>query len=170
MKALRFFSLIGTVLLLSGTALALTSSYARAQDGSVFGSQQPSQSDIDSSPDAKKKAPLTVSGAWSGTLEDNLAGPGELDVDFTEAPNGQLSGDWSFTFSSGTDFGTIVGKATAKKVEIQFIFAPKAPFVHCKFSMSDAHASDTDVAGKYHFTACGPHTHDEHGTLEISPE
>ena len=169
MKVSRFFSTIGTIVLLSGSALALTTSNARAQDTGVFGSQQPSQSDIDTSPDAKKP-PLTVTGAWSGTLEDNLAGPGTLDVDFTEAPNGQLSGNWSFAFSEGTNFGTIVGKATTKKIVIQFIFAPKAPYVHCKFSMTDAHASDTDIAGKYHFTACGPHTHDEHGTLEISPE
>ena len=148
--------------------MAFTASAARAQDSSVFGSQQPSQSDAEASPDAKKP-PLTVSGTWTGTLEDNLAGPGTLDVDFTEAPNGQLSGSWSFAFSSGTDFGTIVGKATSNKVAIQFIFIPKAPYVHCKFSMTDAHASDTDIAGKYHFTACGPHTHDEHGTLQIGP-
>ncbi len=152
MKALRLFSLIGTVLLLSGAALTLTSSYARAQDGSVFDSQQQSQSDIGTSPDAKKP-PLTVSGAWSGTLEDNLAGAGTLNVDFTEAPNGQLSGNWSFTFESGTDTGTIVGKATATKVKIAFVFTPKAPFIHCKFSVSDAHATDTEIAGNYHFTA-----------------
>jgi hypothetical protein len=169
MKALRLFSLIGSALLLSGTALAVSSSYARAQDGSVFDSQQPSQSDIDTSPDAKKP-PLTISGAWSGTLEDNLAGEGTLNADFTEAPNGQLSGNWSFTFESGTDTGTIVGKATATKVKIAFVFTPKAPYIHCKFSVTDAHASDTDIAGKYHFTACGPLTHKEHGTLEISPE
>jgi hypothetical protein len=169
MKKLRFFPIIGTLIFVSGTALALTGSYARAQDGSVFDSQQQSQSDIDTSPDAKKP-PLTITGAWQGAIDDNLAGDGTLDVDFTEAPNGQLSGNWSFTFDSGTDFGTIVGKATSKKVAIEFIFIPKAPFVHCKFSMSDAHATDTDIAGKYHFTACGPHTHDEKGTLEIAPE
>lgn len=98
-----------------------------------------------------------------------MAGPGTLDAQFTEAPNGTLSGDWQFAFSSGTDTGTILGKATSKKVAINFIFTPKAPFVHCKYSMKDAHASDTEISGNYHFTACGPHTHDEHGSLQISP-
>jgi hypothetical protein len=168
MKVSRFFSIIGTIVLLSGSALALTTSNARAQDTGVFGSQQPSQNDIDTSPDAKKP-PLTITGAWTGTLEDNRKGGGTLDVDFTEAPDGQLSGTWEF-ITSTVNTGTIVGIATSKKVAIQLIFTPKEPFIHCKFSMSDAHASETNIAGKYHFTACGPHTHDEHGTLEISPE
>ncbi|MHB8382098.1 MAG: hypothetical protein ACYDC3_07130 [Candidatus Binataceae bacterium] len=146
----------------------LTTSHAQAQDSTIFGTQQPAQDANVASPD-KKKPPLTVTGAWSGTLDDNLAGPGTLDVNFTQAPNGQLSGSWSFAFSSGTDFGTVVGKASSSKVAIQFIFAKKPPYIHCKFSVADIHATDTDIAGNYHFTACGPHTRDERGTLSISP-
>jgi hypothetical protein len=151
------------------TMLAFATSHAHAQDSSIFGGQQSGQGETATSPDAKKP-PLTVSGSWSGSIDDNLAGSGTLDVDFTEASNGALTGDWSFTFSEGTDFGTIKGKATSKGVAISFIFAPKAPFVHCKFSMSDAHATDTDISGHYHFTACGPLTKKEHGNLMIGPD
>ncbi|MFZ2060036.1 MAG: hypothetical protein WAU82_03420 [Candidatus Binatus sp.] len=163
------FAPVLAALLFSATTLAFATSPAQAQDGSIFGGQQSDQGETATSPDAKKP-PLTVSGSWTGTIDDNLAGSGTLDVDFTEAPNGALTGDWSFMFSEGTDFGTITGKATSKKVAISFIFVPKAPYIHCKFSMSDAHATDTDISGHYHFTACGPLTKKEHGTLMIAPE
>jgi hypothetical protein len=115
-----------------------------------------------------KTPPLTISGMWSGTIDDNLAGDGTLDVDFTEAPNGDLTGDWSFQFDAGTDYGTIKGKATSDGVAISFIFVPKKPYVHCKFSIKTK-ASDTEISAPYHFTACGSLTKTEHGTLSISP-
>jgi len=168
MKVSHFVPVLAAFLF-SAATLAFATSPAHAQDSSIFGGQQSDQDDTAASPDAKKP-PLTVSGSWSGTIDDNLAGSGTLDVDFTEAPNGALTGDWSFAFSQGTDFGTIKGKATNKDVAISFIFVPKAPFIHCKFSMSDAHATDTNISGKYHFTACGPLTKKEHGHLMIAPE
>ena len=155
--------------LFSATTLAFVTSPAHAQDSSIFGVQQSDKGDTATSPDAKKP-PLTVSGSWTGSIDDNLAGSGNLAVDFTEAPNGSLTGDWSFEFAQGVDFGTIEGKATSKGVAISFIFTPKAPFIHCKFSMADAHATDTNISGHYHFTACGPLTKKEHGTLMIGPD
>jgi hypothetical protein len=168
MKISQLFPLLAVAFLFSGTTLAFTISPAHAQDSSIFDGQQPAQGDTATSPD-KKKPPLTISGPWSGTIDDNLAGSGTLDVDFTEATNGTLSGDWSFHFSAGTDFGTIQGKATSDKVAISFIFAKKPPYIHCKFSIATAHASDTDISSPYRFTACGPLTKKEHGTLNISP-
>jgi hypothetical protein len=169
MKISQFIPLLGAALLFGATTLAFTTSPAHAQDSSIFGGQQSDQGETATSPDAKKP-PLTISGPWTGSIDDNLAGSGTLNVDFTEASNGALTGDWSFTFSAGTDFGTIQGKATSKKVAITFVFAPKAPFIHCRFSVTDAKATDTEISGKYHFTACGPLTKKEHGTLSISPE
>ena len=169
MRNSQFIPVLAAALLFGGTMLAFTTSPALAQDSSIFGGQQPDQDETATSPD-KKKPPLVISGSWSGTLDDNLAGEGNLDVDFTEAPNGTLTGDWSFEFSSGTDFGTIKGKATSDKVAISFIFAPKRPFVHCKFSIATTDASDTGISAPYHFTACGPLTKRERGTLMISPE
>jgi len=167
MRISQFIPLLGATFLFGATTLALTTPAAHAQDSSIFGSQQSDQGETATSPDTKKP-PLTISGPWSGTLDDNLAGAGTLDVDFTEASNGTLSGDWSFKFSSGTDFGTIKGKATSNKVAISFVFAKKPPYVHCKFSIATG-ASDTEISAPYHFTACGPHTKDEHGTLMMSP-
>jgi hypothetical protein len=168
MRILRFIPLLGAVVLFSATTLAFTVSGARAQDqdGSIFSGQQ---DDSSVSPD-KKKPPLNISGDWSGTIEDNLAGEGILDAEFTETSNGTLGGTWTFMFDEGTDFGTIKGKATSDKVSITFVFAPKAPFVHCRFAVSDKHASDTDIRGNYKFTACGPLTKHEHGSLDMSPD
>lgn len=168
MKFSQFFPLLAVAFLLSGITLAFTTLPAHAQDSSIFDGQQSAQGDTATSPDTKKP-PLTISGPWSGTIDDNLAGTGTLDVDFTEASNGTLTGDWSFEFSEGTDFGTIKGKATSDKVAISFIFAKKPPYIHCKFSVADKHATDTDISGPYRFTACGPLTKKEHGTLNISP-
>ncbi|MHB8382099.1 MAG: hypothetical protein ACYDC3_07135 [Candidatus Binataceae bacterium] len=153
---------------MSATALALIPARASAQDGVVVDGQQ-SQAGLESSPDMKS-ARLAITGAWTGTLEDNLAGGGALHVNFAEASNGKLNSEWSFAFSGGTDFGTMNGKVTAKKVALRFIFAPKSPYTHCEFSVTDLHASETEITGRYHFIACGPGTHDEYGTLDISPD
>jgi hypothetical protein len=82
MKISHFIPLLGAAVLFSCTTLAFTTSPAHAQDTSIFDGQQPAQSDTATSPD-KKKPPLTISGLWSGTIDDNLAGSGTLDVDFT---------------------------------------------------------------------------------------
>ncbi len=165
MKISRFAPILGAAVLFSATALAFNVSSSRAQDSSIFSGQQ----DSSISPD-KKKPPLNISGDWSGTIEDNLAGEGTLDAEFTETSNGTLGGTWTFMFDAGTDFGTIKGKASSDKVDITFVFAPKAPFIHCRFSVSDKNASDSDISGNYKFKACGPLTKHEHGSLEISPE
>ena len=168
MKISRFVLILGAVALFSVSTLAfaISGAHAQDQDGSIFSGQQ---DDSSVSPD-KKKPPLNISGDWSGSLDDNLAGEGILDAEFTETSNGTLGGTWSFTFGSGTDFGTIKGKATSDKVSITFVFAPKPPFIHCRFSVSDKHASDSDISGNYKFTACGPLTKHERGSLDISPE
>jgi len=166
MRISRVFPILGAVVLFSATTLAFTISGAHAQDGSIFGGQQ---DDSSISPD-KKTPPLTITGPWSGSLDDNLAGPGTLNADFTETTNGTLGGTWSFTFSAGTDFGTIKGKATSDKVDITFVFAPKKPYVHCRFSIETSDASDSAISGNYKFAACGPLTKHEEGSLDISPE
>ena len=166
MKISRIASILGAVVLFSATTLVFTVSGAQAQDGSIFGGQQ---DDSSISPD-KKSPPLTITGEWSGSLDDNLAGPGTLDADFTETSNGTLGGTWSFAFSEGTDFGTIKGKATSDKVDITFVFAKKKPYVHCRFSIKTSDASDSEISGNYKLSACGPLTKHENGSLEISPE
>ena len=165
MKISQFISVFSAPVLLTAVTLAMTTP-AHAQGRSIFDSQQ-SNSEAATSPESKTP-PLTISGMWSGDIDDNLAGDGTLDADFTESPNGDLTGEWSFIFDAGTDYGTIKGKATSDGVSISFIFVPKKPYVHCKFSIKTK-ASDTEISAPYHFTACGPLTKTEHGTLTISP-
>lgn len=168
MKSSQLLSIVCVAVLLNATALGLIPSRASAQDGAGVDSRQ-SQAGLESSAD-KKSAKLAITGAWTGTLEDNLAGGGALHVNFAEASNGKLTSEWSFAFSGGTDFGTMRGRVTATKVALRFIFASKSPYTRCAFSVTDLHASETEITGRYHFIACGPGTHDEYGTLDISPD
>jgi|SRR5271154_1387693 len=168
MKIPRIVPLVGIALGFIGATVALSAPRAHAQDGSIFGGQQ--QGDTETSPD-KKKPPLTITGEWTGSIDDNLAGDGTLDVDFTETPNGTLSGEWSFAFEAGTDYGTIKGKASSDKVKITFVFVKKKPYTHCRFSIDTSNVTDAGMSNiPYKFAACGPHTKDEHGTLSLAPE
>jgi len=166
MKKSRVVALLSAVVLFSGTTLAITSARAQAQDASVFSGQQ---DDSKTSPDAKKP-PLNIAGPWSGSLEDNLAGEGIIGVEFTETSNGILGGTWTFTFDEGVDFGTITGKAGSDSVDVTFVFAPKAPFLKCRFTAIDDKHVSTEISGNYHFKSCGPLTKKEHGSLQISPD
>lgn len=172
MKAPRLLFLIGTIALLSGTALALATSYARAEDSSIFDSQQMSPDDLDT-PQEKNPHPhpLDMTGEWSGTLNDPIMGAGTLDIGVDETRSGRLSGEWTLSFSNVVDIGTIVGRATPNRVAMKFIFEKKAPFIHCRFSIDTKDlVDDSELTANFHFTACGPHTHEERGTLELESQ
>jgi len=146
------------------------SAVARASD--VWGSQGPADtsdgSDAAATPDTgvapDVKPPLTVTGDWEGSISDNLRGTGSFNANFTQK-GAKLTGAWE----SFGDFGSIVGTVTSHSAKITFIFVPKKPYIHCRFTLTSTSASDSEIFGKYRFAECGPLTDKEHGTINISP-
>jgi hypothetical protein len=173
--------MIGSVALFAVATTCISSLPASAQDSdqsaatqasNVWGNQEPAASsdttdaaestDMEVAPDIK--APITVSGQWTGSISDNLRGDGSISADFAQK-KGKLTGTWD----AFGDFGNIVGTVNSKSAKITFIFFPKKPFIHCRFTLTSTSASDTEITGTYRFTACGPLTRKEHGTIDISP-
>jgi hypothetical protein len=109
-------------------------------------------------------APITVTGQWAGGISDNLRGDGSFNADFIQK-KGKLTGTWD----AFGDFGNVVGTVNGKSARITFIFFPKRPFIHCRFTFTSTSASDSEITGTYKFSACGPLTRKEHGTIDISP-
>jgi len=172
---------IGSIAMFAAATTCISSLPARAQDSDqsvaaqasdVWGNQEPAASsdttDAAESTDAEVapdiKAPITVSGQWTGGISDNLRGDGSISADFVQK-KGKLTGTWD----AFGDFGNIVGTVNSKSAKITFIFFPKKPFIHCRFTLTSTSASDTEITGTYKFTACGPLTRKEHGTIDISP-
>jgi hypothetical protein len=110
------------------------------------------------------EAPITVTGQWAGTISDNLRVDGSFNADFTQK-NEKLTGTWD----AFGDFGNVVGTVTSHSARITFIFFPKKPYIHCRFTLTSTSASDSEIIGTYKFAACGPLTRKEHGTIDIGP-
>jgi len=143
-----------------------------AQASDIWGSQGPADtsdgSDAATTPDAGTdpdvNPPLTVTGAWAGGISDNLRGTGSFHAIFTQK-GAKLTGSW---YALG-DFGTVVGTVTSHSAKITFIFFPKKPYIHCRFTLTSTSASDSDITGPYKFAACGSLTKIERGSIDISP-
>jgi hypothetical protein len=141
---------------------------AVTQASDVWGNQGAvdDNSDAQSAPDTEVSpdvaAPITVTRA--GSISDNLRGDGSFNANFTQK-KGKLTGTWD----AFGDFGNVVGTVTSKSAKITFIFFPKKPYIHCRFTLTSKSASDSEIIGTYKFAECGPLTKKEHGTIDISP-
>jgi hypothetical protein len=181
MKLSRVFLFGSAAMFAAATSCLISIPSAHAQDSDqsavaqasdVWGSQGPDDttdgSDAAATPDTEVapdvKPPLTVSGDWEGTISDNLRGDGSFNADFTQK-NAKLTGTWS----AFGDFGNVVGTVTSHSAKITFIFFPKKPYIHCRFTLTSTSASDSEIIGKYKFAECGPLTKKEHGTIDLSP-
>jgi hypothetical protein len=175
MKVLRLIAITSAALFAFITADAARPHSAKAQESELSAATQAADiwgdqsstgsiqgSDIES-PDAKPPL-LSITGNWQGSISDNLRGNGAISADFTQN-KAKLTGTWN----AFGDFGNVVGKVTSHSAKITFVFFPKRPFIHCRFTLTSTSASDTEIIGNYKFTACGPLTRKEHGTIDITP-
>jgi hypothetical protein len=181
MKVSRLIMFGSAAMFAVSTTWIVSPSPARAQESDqsavsqasdVWGNQgavdSSDSSDAQSAPDAEVSpdvaVPITVTGPWAGSISDNLRGDGSFNADFTQK-KGKLTGTWD----AFGDFGNVVGTVTSRSAKITFIFFPKKPYIHCRFTLTSKSASDTEIIGTYKFAECGPLTKKEHGTIDISP-
>ena len=165
MKASRLLMSSGAALLAVAVLRLAPLRSASAQESDLWSSQASTDSDV--TPDAEvtpDATPITVTGEWQGTINDNLRGSGTITADFTQK-KAKVAGSWN-TFG---DLGTLLGTVTNHSAKIVFTFVPKKPYIHCRFTLKSTSASDSAIIGTYKFTACGPLTKVENGTINISP-
>jgi hypothetical protein len=167
MKVLRLIVFTSVAFFALATMCVTWPSSASAQDSDLWENQIPQDSavssDADVAPDVKAP-PITVTGQWQGTINDNLRGSGTISATFTQNKS-KLTGSWA----AFGDFGTVTGTVTRNSAKITFTFFPKKPFIHCRFFLKSTSASDTEIIGAYKFAACGPLTRKEFGTIDITP-
>ncbi len=148
--------LLGAAMLAS---IALMGSAAQAQD--LF-STEPSQS-----PTADKAPPLDVAGMWSGPIDDNKAGEGTMELDFTQKGE-TVGGTWSFEFpdTGYSGEGALTGKVTS--TSLKFKFHPDGTKKSCHGIFASTSATSSSIAGKYHAAGCSD-GNNEKGSMTVSP-
>jgi len=105
----------------------------------------------------------TLTGTWTGTITDNLAGTGSVLFTITETGN-ELTGTWQITFAdptnnnSGTLSGTIGGDAIA-------LTLTAAQRQACSFTVAATRNDDHNFTGTYTASNC---TRVETGSLDVS--
>jgi hypothetical protein len=131
-----FFALLLVVTGLSGSA---SSVMAQGRDASEIASAS-------SDAKVKKSPPPNVAGSWCGSVKDNDAGSGEINLSIKQSGK-QLSGTWSDDFGgSGTLSGKINGTAVSAKLKDQ---ANK-----CKLQVNGTLVSPGEITGNYSQFGC----------------
>ncbi len=111
-------------------------------------------------------APKPLTGTWTGTLQDSLAGRGTLVLNLSQA-NRQVTGTWQSTFpdTRNTNGGTLSGTGPAQDLLITMIWSTAQPGA-CSFTIT----AMLDNNDEDHFTGtyvpfdCAP---PESGSLDV---
>src|SRR5262245_33698009 len=110
--------------------------------------------------------PKPLTGTWTGTLQDSLAGRGTVVLNISQA-NQQLSGTWQSTFPDprNNNGGTLSGTGPAKDLLITMVWSATQPGA-CSFTvtaMLDNNDED-HFTGTYTPFNC---TQPESGSLDV---
>jgi len=96
----------------------------------------------------------SISGTWSGSITDSVAGPGAVRVSFGQSGT-SLSGTWSSTFfqnPSNNNAGTLSGNVNGSSVSA--LLTPTVPG-NCPFQVTaTANGSQTQMSGSYAAVSC----------------
>jgi hypothetical protein len=111
--------------------------------------------------------PKPLTGTWTGTLQDSLAGRGTLVLNISQAQR-QLTGTWQSTFPDGqyTNGGTLSGIGPAQDLLITMVWTTAQPGA-CSFTvtaMLDNNDED-HFTGTYSPFNC---TQPESGSLDVT--
>ncbi len=94
----------------------------------------------------KQPPPPRVSGGWCGTVQDNLLGPGNLDLAIKQKKE-ILSGSWTDDFGG---FGVLTGKIVGDALTVRL--RDKAS--KCKLQVNGILVSPDEVTGTYSQFGC----------------
>ncbi len=156
----------GIIIAVAATA-ALMGANAYAQSGWAT-------SGSDTEAGAKKPPPpppLQIAGSWNGTIQDNIKGPGTINLTFTEKvgkKKATLKGTWMVSFPDTApfgvvnDFGTVTGSVVGSAVAVTLVPKKGDHIGTCRNMVHSVGATQEMISAT--FSACG-HT----GTIDIQP-
>lgn len=105
-------------------------------------------------------ASFDYSGTWTGTIQDSVAGQGNVTLTMTQ--NGDdLAGTWESTFAEGTNGGSAVGVVNGNEVVLEL---HPSQATACPYNVVATRSGDT-LSGNYSAFNC---TANVTGTLTIS--
>jgi hypothetical protein len=104
-----------------------------------------------------------LTGTWTGTITDNLAGVGSLLFTISQTGN-QLTGTWQSTFPDSTNNGGGTLSGTINDSSIALTLAAAQPRA-CSFTVAATRDNDHHFSGTYVALNC---TRVENGTLEVN--
>ena len=111
--------------------------------------------------------PKPLTGTWTGTLQDSLAGRGTLVLNLSQA-NRQLTGTWQSTFPDGrnSNGGTLSGTGPAQDLLLTMVWSTAQPGA-CSFTvtaMLDSNDEDHFTGTYVPFNCAQP----ESGSLDVT--
>jgi plastocyanin len=118
--------------------------------------------------------PLQIPGSWDGTIQDAGAGPGTINLTFTERntkTKGILKGTWTVNFPDTAPEGAIndVGKLTGSVVgnSVALTLRPRKgdALGKCRIVFNAVDATQEMISGSYNFAGCGVNS----GTISVQP-
>ena len=112
-------------------------------------------------------APKPLTGTWTGTLQDSLAGRGTLVLNISQA-NRQLTGTWQSTFPDGrnNNGGTLSGTGPTQDLMITMVWSAAQPGA-CSFTVTALldNNDEDHVTGTYVPSNCAQ---PESGSLDVT--
>jgi len=140
-----------------------------AQDDSTAPDASASDGSDGADTDSPDALPISVAGAWSGTITDDALGAGDFTITFSQK-NRKLNGGWTATFTSVPEFlGDFKGKSTSSRVTFN---ASSGQFNKrsCRLKFKSTTASGGQILGNYRWANCGKEFKgDKGGTINITP-
>lgn len=100
--------------------------------------------------DAIRRTPLT--GTWSGTINDDVAGAGTVTVTFSQGSDGSLSGTFQSTFSNSSfnNQGSVSGEVSGDDVTVLLDSSDPSA---CDFNATGTRQGSNEITGNYQTTA-----------------
>jgi hypothetical protein len=113
--------------------------------------------------------PISVGGAWSGTITDDTLGAGDFTISFTQTKR-RLSGGWTATFSIEPEFlGDFKGTSKSKRVNFN-LSSGQFERKSCRLAFKSSIAGGGQIQGGYKWVNCGKQFKgDKGGSITITP-
>lgn len=106
--------------------------------------------------------PLQIAGSWNGTIQDNIKGPGTINLTFTEKigkTKATLKGTWMISFpdtaplGAVNDFGTVTGSVVGSAVALTLVPKKGDAIGNCRNMVHSVEATEDMISAT--FSACG---------------
>ena len=166
-------ALFGAMVWIGTMTLPAIVSSAHAQEIGAQDSAPADSSAMDASDgadtDSPDALPISVAGAWSGTISDDKMGAGDFTITFSQNRR-KLNGGWTATFTAVPEFlGDFKGRSSSRRVNFQ-LASGQFDKRSCHIRFKSTTAGGGQILGNYRWANCGKQFKgDKGGTINITP-